>query len=402
MTKILAFDRSRKNSTARSENRMPDSSTGKMRRRSDAAPSVSKVESLHSRSGQVELAVSIVIPTRGRPQLLNRCIASLVLQRFDPALFEIVVVDDGAGVDTSGVDTSGVDTSNLGISYAGRPCTDTREVVAGWAAHTAGKGPLITYIPSVGPRGPAAARNHGWRAARAPIIAFTDDDTIARTDWLKNGVDAFKDEVDAVCGRIVMPLNGTPTDYELDAKNLETAEFVTANCFCRKQILEELGGFDERFRFAWREDSDLHFRLLDYQANIVHEPKAVMMHPIRPAAWGVSLSQVKKVQFDALLFKKHPLHYRHKIRAMPRWDFYVTVGALLVCVVALLVHAGGIALLSGMVWLLMTGRFCVRRLMKTSKSPSHVAEMLVTSALIPPLAVFWRAVGAFRFRVGFL
>jgi hypothetical protein len=40
--------------------------------------------------------------------------------------------------------------------------------------------------------------------------------------------------------------------------------------------------------------------------------------------------------------------------------------------------------------------------MKTSKSPSHVAEMLVTSALIPPLAVFWRAVGAFRFRVGFL
>ena len=47
------------------------------------------------------------------------------------------------------------------------------------------------------------------------------------------------------------------------------AEFVTANCFCRREVLEAVGGFDERFTAAWREDSDLHFRLLDTGGTIV-------------------------------------------------------------------------------------------------------------------------------------
>ncbi|KIF83671.1 glycosyl transferase family 2 [Noviherbaspirillum autotrophicum] len=317
--------------------------------------------------------VSIVVPTRGRPQLLNRCIASLVLQRFEPSRFEIIIVDDG-------------------------PDDDTRDIVVGWSAHTAGTGPDIVYIPSMGPHGPAAARNHGWRAARGGIIAFTDDDTIARADWLRNGVLAFNDDVHAVRGRIVMPVSGTPTDYQLDAKNLETAEFVTANCFVRRRVLEDVGGFDERFRFAWREDSDLYFRLLEYSASIAHAPNAVMTHPIRPAGWGVSLSQLKKIQFDALLFKKHPGLYRQKIRAKPRWDFYLTVAALAVCMVSLLAALAETAVAAGLVWLFMTARFCAQRLKRTSHSPSHIAEMLITSILIPPLAVFWRAVGAFKFR----
>ncbi|RZI40269.1 glycosyltransferase [Herbaspirillum sp. HC18] len=370
MTKILAFDRDRRVSHQDQASRLKtDPSKG-----ASLTP-LRRTEG--EQHGKVNIAVSIVIPTRGRPQLLNRCIASLVLQRFDPARFEIIVVDDGPG-------------------------DDTREVVAGWSAHTAEQGPQITYIPSMGPHGPAAARNHGWRAAQGAIVAFTDDDTIARTDWLKNGVCAFEDGVDAVSGRVVMPLSHTPTDYELDAKQLETAEFVTANCFCRRQVLEDLGGFDERFRFAWREDSDLQFRLIDYQANIVYEPKAVMMHPIRPAGWGVSLSQVKKVQFDALLYKKHPKLYRRKIRARPRWDFYITVAALITLAATLLAGAPGAAAASGLLWLLMTLRFCTQRLKKTSRSPLHILEMLITSALIPPLAVFWRMVGAVKFRARLL
>jgi hypothetical protein len=111
---------------------------------------------------------------------------------------------------------------------------------------------------------------------------------------------------------------------------------------------------------------------------------------------------VKKVQFDALLYKKHPTLYRRKIRAKPRWDFYVTVLALFACVWAALAGIAPAALLAGILWVYMTGRFCLQRLKRTSKSPAHVAEMIVTSALIPPLAVFWRAVGAVRFRTGLL
>jgi cytochrome c oxidase assembly factor CtaG len=52
-------------------------------------------------------------------------------------------------------------------------------------------------------------------------------------------------------------------------------------------------------------------------------------------------------------------------------------------------------------WLLFTAVFCLRRLRGTAKTASHIAEMVVTSALIPPLAVFWRVAGAIRFRVRF-
>jgi hypothetical protein len=54
------------------------------------------------------------------------------------------------------------------------------------------------------------------------------------------------------------------------------------------------------------------------------------------------------------------------------------------------------------VWALLTARFFVQRMRGASKHPRHVLEMLVTSALIPPLAVFWRFAGALRYRVAFL
>jgi GT2 family glycosyltransferase len=301
-----------------------------------------------------------------------------VAQCFDPARFEIIIVDD-------------------------RPSGSTRDIVERWQDRLAARGgPTLVYLRSYGPHGPAAARNLGWRAARGEIVAFTDDDTVADPDWLVNGVAAFTEDVDVVRGRIVMPLDGVPTDYERDAQRLETAEFVTANCLCRKRVLEAVGGFDQRFRLAWREDSDLHFRLLDYGAEIITAPDAVVVHPVRPASWGVSLWQAKKIQFDALLYKKHPQRYRERIRAAPRWDYYLIVAGLLGCLLALFTGHHAVAAAAGLLWLCMTAYFCVQRLRHTSHSPSHVLEMIVTSVLIPPVAVFWRAVGAWRYRAVFL
>ncbi len=55
-----------------------------------------------------------------------------------------------------------------------------------------------------------------------------------------------------------------------------------------------------------------------------------------------------------------------------------------------------------LLWFALTARFCGRRLTGTSHAVGHVAEMAVTSALIPPLAVFWRLAGAVKYRVPFL
>ena len=64
-------------------------------------------------------------------------------------------------------------------------------------------------------------------------------------------------------------------------------------------------------------------------------------------------------------------------------------------VALLLAVAGGL-------WLVLTGRFCARRLRQTSRAPRHIAEMVVTSMLIPPLSLYWRLCGAMKFRVWFL
>ncbi|MBK4735593.1 glycosyltransferase family 2 protein [Noviherbaspirillum pedocola] len=318
-------------------------------------------------------SVSVVVPTVGRADLLNRCLGALVAQSLDTADYEILIVDDG-------------------------PSDATREIVEGWMTSQPQR---IVYIANHGPHGPAAARNRGWQAARASIIAFTDDDTVPAPDWLAGGLAAFEPDVDVLRGRVVMPLPDVPTDYERDASHLETAEFVTANCFCRKAVLQALDGFDERFRYAWREDSDVHFRLLNAGATIRSAPGAVVEHPVRPARWGVSVFQQKKILFDALLYKKHPKLYRQRIRATPRWDYYLIAASLATGAAGAATGHRNVATTAGLVWLGMTARFFLQRIRGTTMSPSHVAEMALTSAVIPPIAVYWRMVGALRFKVRF-
>ena len=317
--------------------------------------------------------VSVVVPTYHRPDLLARCLDALAAEDLDPGSFEILVADDAGSEDTR------------------------RQVEAFAAASRA----AVRYLAVTCRHGPAAARNVGWRAARGDIIAFTDDDCLPVRRWLAEGLAAFEEGVAAVSGRVIVPLSQEPTDYERDTAGLETAEFVTANCFCRRDALEAVGGFDERFAAAWREDSDLHFALLRSGRRIARAPGAAVVHPIRPARWGVSLAQQRKAVFDALLYKKHPELYRLRIRPRPPLDYYAMVGLLAVAVVAAAIGRPWAALAAACGWLALCGSFCIRRLRGTSRAPRHVAEMVVTSALIPPLSIYWRLLGAWRFRVPF-
>lgn len=317
--------------------------------------------------------ISVVVPTFRRPELLARCLDALARQDLDPGEFEVVVADDAAS-------------------------DATRRQVEDRAA----SGPMaMRYLAVHGRHGPAAARNLGWRAARGEVIAFTDDDCVPEPSWLSAGLAAMAGGAAAASGRVVVPLPPCPTDYERDAAGLEGAEFVTANCFCRLEALLAVGGFDERFSAAWREDSDLHFSLLRAGLAIVRAESAVVVHPVRPAPWGVSLRQQRKSLFDALLYKKHPTAYRARIRQGPPGEYYAIVAALAVAVAAAGLGRMSLAAASAAIWAALTARFCARRLRGTAATPAHVLEMIATSALIPPLSIFWRLYGAFKFRVVF-
>jgi len=318
---------------------------------------------------------SVVIPTFHRELLLDRCLAALTRQEFDREMYEIIVADDGAAA-------------------------DTRTVVERRAASSDVR---ICYLAVDGPRhGPAAARNVGWRAARSAVVAFTDDDTVPSTTWLRDAMAAFDDPwLDAAAGRIEVPLPSYPTDYEKDAAGLETAGFTTANCFVRRSVLETLGGFDEAFEVAWREDSDLFLRLVDRGHRVRFLSDAVVVHPVRPARWGVSLSQQRKASFDALLYRKHPRLFAAHVRPIRPFRYYFIVASLFAAACAAVIGSYDLAAAIFAIWLLLTGAFAIRRLQGTSRAPSHIAEILVTSMLIPPLSLFWRARGAVRHRVLF-
>jgi glycosyltransferase involved in cell wall biosynthesis len=327
--------------------------------------------------------VSVVVPTYDRPGLLGRCLAALLDQELDATEYEIIIADDGAH-----------------RGNATRRLVDECARVPG--------GPGIRYLPVDEPRGPAAARNAGWRAARAEIIAFTDDDCVPSPGWLCAGLDAFRDGVAGVSGRVAVPLPPQPTDYELNAGGLNRSQFVTASCFYRRDALQLAGGFDERFRQAWREDSDLFFTLLERRngngrrLELVRAPDALVVHPVRPAPWGISLRQQQKSMYNALLYRKHPRLYRQWFGPVTPWGYYGTVAAALAAVVGLTTGRARLARSAGLTWALLSGRFFLRRLRGTSRQPGHVLEMAITSPLIPFLSVFWRLRGAVKYRVPFL
>lgn len=321
------------------------------------------------------LQVAVVIPTYRRPDLLRRCLESVLAQTLAPEAFEVIVVDDGQD-------------------------EDIRQLVQGLAARTRGA-PAMRYLRPQGTRGPAGARNRGWRGSLAPVIAFTDDDTIPHADWLAEGLKALADQKVAVCGRVVVPITQAPTDHERNTQGLESAEFVTANAFVRRDALEAVGGFDERFQRAWREDSDLQFALMQH-GQVGKAPAAAVTHPVRSAPWGISMQQQANAFFDALLYKKYPGLYRERIHPQPPWRYYFVVLCTLLALASAIAGRSGWALaILGAALLAILG-FIFKRLEGASHSPSHVLEMVVTSLAIPYLSVYWRLRGAARFRVLFI
>jgi len=165
-----------------------------------------------------------------------------------------------------------------------------------------------------------------------------------------------------------------------------------------------VGGFDERYLRAWREDTDLYFALLraypDADA-VVAAPRALVLHPVRDAKFLVSIGQQANMAFDALLFKKYPALYdRHCGFRRPPALYLLIVLATLAALVALPFSgiAAGVAAAVALGGILV---FAARRLRGLERSPRQVADMLISSFAIPYVSLYWRLVGALRWRVAF-
>ena len=194
------------------------------------------------------IGVDVVIPTFKRPEALARCLEALERQTVPPESVE--VVDD-----------------------------------------------------SEEDRGPAYSRNLGWRRGSAPIVAFTDDDCVPSEDWIYSIQKRFED--DAVHG---MEGSVTTIDEEggLGDMNPNPRDrwnrFKTANMAYRREVLETVGGFDERY-YIHREDTDLAWRVINNGYSIVWSSECVVHHPDRGG--------VPRIAYDSeqLLYRCDPSKY---------------------------------------------------------------------------------------------
>lgn len=309
------------------------------------------------------LAYTVVVPTLGRPSL-GALLESLAAAS-GPAPAGVIVVDD-------------------------RPHrTEPLLLPPGL--------PVSPRVLGCGAGGPAAARNLGWHAARTPWVVFADDDVLLPPDWAHRLVADLAGLPAAVAGsqaRVVVPLPDRPTDWARNTAGLAGARWATAEMAYRRAVLAHLGGFDERFPRAYREDVDLAIRALRAGYLLVAGEREVR-HPVRPADRWVSVWTQRGNADDALMRRKHGPDWRAAGGAPPgrlRWHA-ATVAAGMCGVAGLLARRRPVATAGAAGWLTLTGDFACRRIAPGPRDRAEVLTMLATSAAIPPAAVYHRLRG---------
>jgi GT2 family glycosyltransferase len=218
--------------------------------------------------------ITVVVPTRHRNEALALCLERLApgVQSVPFEQYEVIVTDDGSSSNASKM---------------------IRERFS-WASWVAGP-----------QRGPAANRNNGARIARAPWLAFTDDDCLPEENWLENLLKNTSNiNVGALEGA-VLPTGQAFTSFTECPVNESGGYFWTANVAIDRDIFQAIDGFDEKYPIAAHEDQDIYIRLQE-RTSVKFVREAVVLHPIRDVELKAHLCMLPKRAYAyAIHLTKH-------------------------------------------------------------------------------------------------
>jgi glycosyltransferase involved in cell wall biosynthesis len=226
--------------------------------------------------------VAVVAATHNRADRLAALLEALRAQTIRD--FEVVIVDDASTDDTPAV-----------------------------LAEAKARGDLnLTVLRQQPSRGPATARNAGWRTATAPVIAFTDDDCRPSAGWLEAGLRAMA-AIAREDGEAIVQGQTQPDPDEKDrlgpfSRSLRVERldhwYATANMFYARATLERLGGFDETtFSGPGGEDTDMAWRAIRDGVPTAFSAEAQVWHAV------------------------HVLGLRGRLKFATRWDETMAVFA---------------------------------------------------------------------------
>ncbi|MBN1592012.1 MAG: glycosyltransferase [Candidatus Coatesbacteria bacterium] len=244
--------------------------------------------------------VSIIIPVRNGESTISQCVEALLSLDYPKRLRQIIVVDNN----------STDNTPDIMQQYEG-----------------------IDYVFEPTP-GAYQARNTGAKFAEHDLLAFTDADCIPHSDWLSRLVQPHVSPqpptancqlpTDIIGGKVIAAPASNQVEKYIDHRKVLDQEkmfqsgefslpfFVTANCLVRRDIFEELGGFDTYYKIAG--DADLCWRAQQAGFDLTYCPEAVVVHKHRSNLLGLYSQSFEYGFGRASLFKKHGRRFGARFR----------------------------------------------------------------------------------------
>lgn len=220
---------------------------------------------------QIEKELSVIIATRNRAGILGDTLEVLSNQLTDRD--EVIVVDNGS-------------------------TDETAEAVDAFQQRIAG----LKYLFEAQP-GKSSARNKGIAEARGRWVAFLDDDAIPLPGWRQSAVSAFEELPEhwgALQGQIIPKVEGgkppwmSDNDFSsLSSRVMKGDEplkltkepwLVTANVLCKKEVLDEVGGFNRLFdQCGYGEDVELAIQIRRCGYDLFYYPNLKVHHVLPPS-----------------------------------------------------------------------------------------------------------------------
>ncbi len=316
-----------------------------------------------------QLSFDLVIPTLGRPSLLF--LVRSLADGTGPLPRRIFVVDDRRAPDVA-----------LPLPPLGR-LEGALEVVTGRAG------------------GPASARNAGWRRSSSEWVVFLDDDVVPEKAWLERLQEDLLPLPPSVAGsqgRLWVPLDRrrAATDWERNVKRLEGSPWITADMAFRRSALQEIGGFEERFRRAYREDADIGLRMTSVGYEIDWGTRLVA-HPVPPVGKWVSVELQAGNAYDVLMTALHGRGWRLEgKRGRLKRHVAITAAGTIGLAAA---TSGSVPLMSAAAagWLAGTAELAWARIRPGPRSREEILTMASTSCLLPMAATLHWLSGLVRF-----
>jgi glycosyltransferase involved in cell wall biosynthesis len=250
------------------------------------------------------MELSVVIPTYNRRETLAQALGALFAQRgLEQTAWEIIVVDDGS--------TDGTDSLVTELA-AKSPC------------------PLTCLYQQNS--GPGAARNTGIRKATAPLVLMIGDDILAQPGLLAEHLSAHA-RYPALQVAVLGPVDWAPTltvtpfmrwwsenRFRFEMLRAGKVEpdfwfFYTCNISVKRRFLLEYGLFDETFRAAAYEDTELAYRLS--QAGLrIHFARQADAYHNHPVDLQAACQRMEKIGRWSLTFEAKTHHFWS---APPSW-----------------------------------------------------------------------------------